>query len=79
MKITIEDLIEKLQEEFEDIPEGEIQPRTAFDSIENWGSMHILILIALADVNYQVQLTGADLKGLRTVQDLYDLIIEKSN
>lgn len=79
MKVIIEDLIEKLQEEFDDLPKGVIQPNTTFDSIENWGSMHILILIALVDVNYQVQITGADLKGLRTVKDLYDLIIEKSN
>lgn len=79
MNITIENLIEKLQFEFEDVAPGTIQPDTAFDTLENWGSMHVLLLIALADTEYEVQLTGADLKGLKTVRDLFDLIVQKSN
>lgn len=77
MKITLDDLIEKLQNEFEDIPQGSINPGTAFESIDNWGSMHVLVLIALADVEYDVQLTGADLKELKTVQDLFNVLVEK--
>ena len=77
MKIELKELIEKLEFEFEDVPKGSIKASTNFKEIENWGSMHVLILIALADVEFGVQLSGADLKGLETVQDFLDLINSK--
>lgn len=76
--MKIEDLIEKIEFEFEDVPKGFIKPSTEFTAIENWGSMHSLILIALADTEYDVVITGGDLKGLNSVQDLFNLIVKKS-
>ena len=74
--VKIEDLIEKLEEEFEEIEAGSIKPETEFTDIENWGSMHALIIIALIDMEYDVTLTGHDLKKMRTVQDLFGIINE---
>ena len=75
--MKIAELIEKLEDEFDEIPKGSIKPDSEFETIENWGSMHALIIIALADTEYDVTISGADLKKLKTAQDLFDLIQER--
>ncbi len=73
----IEDLLKQLQAEFEDIPAGTLKPETKISDIEGWGSMHALIVIALADTEYGVTIKGDELRKVQSVQELYDLIIEK--
>lgn len=75
--MKIEDLIEKLEIEFDEVPKGSINPTSEFEAIENWGSMHALIIIALVDTEYEVTITGADLKTMRTVQDLFNIVQER--
>jgi acyl carrier protein len=41
--------------------------------------MHALILIALIDNNYDILLTGEELKNALTIQDLYDVILKRKN
>jgi acyl carrier protein len=76
--VNIKDLIEKLEEEFDEVEPGFIKPETKFTDIENWGSMHALIIIALIDMEYDVNLTGQDLKVMKTVQDLFRIINERA-
>ena len=75
--MKIEDFIEKLEEEFDDVEPGVLQPATDFRSIEDWGSMHALIIIALIDTEYDITLTGADLRSVNTIQELFDLVKSK--
>lgn len=75
--MQINDLIEKLQNEFEDIPPGTFKPETKISDIEGWGSMHALIVIALADTEYGVTIKGDELRKVQSVQELCDLIMEK--
>ena len=75
--VTIEEFIRKLEEEFEDIERGVLQPSTDFRTIEDWGSMHALIIIALIDTEYDVTLTGADMRSVTTIQELFDLVKSK--
>lgn len=72
--MEIKGLIEKIEAEFEEVKPGSIQPDTAFTDIEDWGSMHALIIIALIDMEYDVTLTGQDLKEMKTVTDLFEII-----
>ncbi len=75
--MDINELIGKLQGEFEDIPPGTLKPESKISDIEGWGSMHALIVIALADTDYGVTIKGDELRKVQSVQELYDLIIEK--
>lgn len=77
--ISIHEFIDLLEEEFEDIEPGTLKPASNYRSIENWGSLHALIIIALADTEFDVSLSGTDLKNMETIQDLYDLIQSKKN
>lgn len=76
--ITIEEFIKILASEFDIENESEITPETSFRNIKDWSSMHGLIIIALADSEFGVTLTGNDLRELDTIQNLYDLICSRN-
>lgn len=75
----IDVFIRKIESEIEEIQPGSIQPTANFREIPEWSSMHALILIALSETEYNVTLTGADLRACITLQDLYDLIKSRTN
>lgn len=72
--MSIQQLIQQIEEEFEEVKKGSISPSTSFRDIEGWSSMHALILIALIDNHYDILLTGAELKNAKTIQDIYEII-----
>lgn len=74
MKIDINDLIAKIEVEFETLEPGTLKPQSSFRDLKDWNSMHALILIALVDTEYNVTLNGNDLRNLTTVTDLHALI-----
>ncbi len=75
--MEIQDLISKIEVEFENLEPGTLQPTTSFRELKEWSSMHALILIALVDSEYEVTMTGNDLRAISTVNDLYQFILSK--
>ncbi|MGP8214216.1 MAG: acyl carrier protein [Bacteroidia bacterium] len=75
--MDINDLIKKLENEFDDIPKGTLTPSTKITDIQGWGSMHALIVIALMDTEYGITVKGEELRSLQSIQDLYDLAMKK--
>jgi len=71
---TIDDFIRRLEEEFEDLKPGTVRSETRFDELEMWDSMHVLLLIAMIDAEYDVLLSGEELKSVSSVQGLFDLL-----
>lgn len=72
--MDVGDFIENLEESFDDIEPGTLKPETKYRDTDEWSSMHALIVIALADTDYDVTITGDDLKSCTTIQDLFELI-----
>jgi len=72
--MSIEEFILKIEAEIEELPKGRLQPETNYRQIPEWSSMHALILIALAETEYNVTLTGEDLRSCQTVGDLFQVI-----
>lgn len=77
--MSINEFIQKLEAEFEDMPQGTLKPDTDYRSIKGWSSMHALIIIAFIDINFNITLSGVDLKSTQTVQDLYNLVQQKKS
>jgi acyl carrier protein len=76
--MTTEEFTKALEAEFEDITPGTITPDTDYRTIKGWSSMHALIVIAFADTQFDVLLTGSDLKSTNTFRDLHKLIEVKT-
>jgi acyl carrier protein len=75
--MNIQEFISIIEEEFDEVETGTLEATTSFRQMEGWSSMHALILIALVDNHFDVLLTGEELRGLDTIQDLYDLLASK--
>ena len=50
------------------------QPDTQLASLPDWGSLAILLIIVHLEEKHQLTVTGAQIRGCRTVADLLALI-----
>lgn len=64
----------ELLEDMFDMDEGTLQTDMKLDDLEEWDSMTKLSLIVLMDDECGKQLTGSDIKGFQTVQDILDFM-----
>lgn len=78
MNVDIKEFIVNVEEEFEDIKEGTLQPDSVIRDHFTWDSINALIFIAHVNVNYNVEISAQDLVDSKTVTDLYNLVKEKA-
>ena len=74
--MTIDEFLEKVETELDDMEPkpGKLQPSNKIREIVGWSSMHALILIALIDTEYNVIVSGEDLRNCDTLEDIFNLI-----
>ncbi|CAN5245580.1 hypothetical protein BH09BAC5_BH09BAC5_16640 [soil metagenome] len=70
--------IGKIESEIDGLEAGTLKPETHFRELPEWSSMHALVLIALSETEYDVTLTGEDLRNCGTVNDIYSLIASRT-
>ena len=54
-----------------------ITQETAFRDLDEWNSLTALSLIAMADEEYDVKLTGDDIKSSISLNDIFEIIKNK--
>ena len=62
---------------FDEVEAGSITNDTVFRDIDEWSSLLALVVIAMVDEEYEIKLTGDDIRTSVTVQDLFDKISVK--
>lgn len=62
---------------FDETELGLITAKTKFRDLEEWSSLTALVLIASVDEEYEVKVTGDDIRTSITVQDIFDKISVK--
>ena len=73
--------MEKLNEIIEDIFEIDNSDYTydsVINEIETWDSLRHMEFIVSVEDQFQITLTGNEIAGLRTIQDLHDKLISKT-
>lgn len=75
--MDIDEFTRQLEGEFEDVTPGTLTSETNYRDIPEFSSMYALIIIAFIDSEFDVLLTGEELRKANTVRDLYDLIKAK--
>lgn len=70
--------IKKIESEIDGLTPGTLQADTHYRELPEWSSMHALILIALSETEYDVSLSGEDLRKCGTLRDVYNLISSRS-
>lgn len=77
--INLDEFTRLLEQEFDDMEPNSLTPETSYRDMPDFSSMHALIIIAFIDNQFDVLLTGQELKNTITVKDLYDIVLQKVN
>jgi acyl carrier protein len=74
--MKIEEFIEKFAYAIETDP-GSISAETDYKRLPQWDSLNALSIIAMADVEYGITLSGQDISNAATVADLWSTVCSK--
>lgn len=77
--MEIQEFIEKFAEIFDDTDPATLTPATTFRDLEEWSSLSALGVIALADEEFDVELSGLEMRSVNTILELFDLIKGKAS
>jgi acyl carrier protein len=77
--MNIDDFAKRLEEEFEEIPEGALKSDVRFRDIFEWNSMNALLLMALISTEYDVNISADELRNCNTLGELYTIVSSKTS
>ena len=72
--MELKQFIENFAEQFDDTNVSEIQADTVFKELDEWSSLIALSVIAMVDEEYDVTIKGDDIRGSKTVEDLFNIV-----
>lgn len=72
-----EEFIQLFAEQFDETEASEFKAETSFRELEEWDSMVALMVIAMIDEEYNVKVSGDDIRNSTTVQDLISVVASK--
>lgn len=75
--MTLDEFIEAFAGEFDETPEEVFKADTEFKTLDEWSSLVALSVIAMVDDQMDKIITGADIRGSKTIEDLYNLALTK--
>jgi acyl carrier protein len=75
--MTLDEFVKAFAAELDDTPEENVTPETNYRELEEWSSLTALSIISMVDDNEDKTITGADLRGCKTIEELYNLIQAK--
>lgn len=75
--MKLEEFVQKFAEQFDETPVAEFSSKTVFKDLEEWNSLTALSVIAIVDEELDKRITGADIRGSKTIEDLFEIIQSK--
>lgn len=75
--MTLDEFVKAFAAEFDDTPAEQFTPSTNYRELDEWGSLVALAIISMVDDEMDVQITGADLRNSKTIEDLYNVVCAK--
>lgn len=72
--MELNEFIGNFADQFEDTDASEIKAETVFKDLDEWSSLIALSVIAMVDEEYDVTLKGDDIRGVSTVEDLFNIV-----
>ena len=72
--MTLEEFVEKVQDELQDTPAEQITAETNYKELEEWGSLTSLSLISMIEEEYDKLITGADVRARNSVKELWEYV-----
>ena len=76
--MELNEFIQNIADQFESTDPSEIKADTDIRSLDEWSSLIALSIVAMIDEEYDVVIKGDDIKGVKTVEDLYNVVKAKA-
>lgn len=74
---TLNEFVALFTEQFDETDASVIKAESHFRDLDEWSSLIGLNLIAMVDEEFDVVLTGNDIRNASTVEDLYKIVVSK--
>ena len=75
--MSLNEFIKKFAEEFDETPMSDFTADTKYRQLDEWSSLSGLSIISMIDEEFDKQITGADLRSVLTIEELYNLVKSK--
>lgn len=72
--MELNDFIQNFAEQFDDTPANEFTKDTVFHELDEYSSLIALSIISMVDEEYNVTLSGNEMKAAVTIEDLYNTV-----
>lgn len=73
--MEIKDFIEKFAEAIEVENVEVLNAETEFHELDEWSSISVMLLIAFFDEEFGKELTPVEIRGAKSIQDLYNIAV----
>lgn len=78
--MELEQFIKRFREEFEFLEEEEIvEGSTKFQELDGWDSLTAIMILEMIDDEFEADISGDELRACTTIEELYNLSVEKSS
>ncbi|MCX6235997.1 MAG: phosphopantetheine-binding protein [Bacteroidia bacterium] len=68
------DFIQNFADQFDDTDASTFTAETNFKQLEEWSSLMALSIISMIDEEYNVRMTGNDIRGTSTIGELFNIV-----
>ena len=75
--MNINEFVTYFADQFDDTPKELFEPSTIFKELPEWSSLTALSVIAMIDEQFDVRITGADIRNTSSILDLFSLTLSK--
>jgi acyl carrier protein len=75
--MELNEFVKLFAEQFDDTPAEVFKPETRFREIDEWDSLTALSVIAMIDEELEKQVTGADIRSVNTIEELFKAVQSK--
>lgn len=75
--MELNEFVKLFAAQFEETSADAFTPELNFQDLEEWSSLTMLNIIALADDSFDVELTDEEISASETIKDVYDVIMSK--
>ena len=76
--MEIKEFIQNFASQFDDTDASEFTANTEFRELDEWSSLTALSVIAMVDDEYGVTLKGEEMRGAKTIEELFNVVKSKA-
>ncbi len=72
--MELKEFIENFANQFDDTEADSLTAETKFRDLEEWSSLIALSVMAMIDEEYDVRISGEEMRSANTIMDLFTLV-----